>query len=318
MPKPLDGQQEEADAGAPDARQIINAINQRIFDTSLDLILVVDRGGTFIRVSPSARALLGYDPAEMVGRSAELFLYPPDLENTRNEMRLARRGRLMRNFETRYVHRDGHVVPLSWMGVWSEPEQQHFFIGRDISDREVVEQRLRQAQRMDAVGQLTGGMAHDFNNLLGIIIANLDMLRVNEALDAEQREILGEAIDAALRGADLTRRLLAFARRQPLQPERIAINQLVASTVSLLARTLGERIPIRVNLAADLWPVLVDPAQLEHEPAGREDQARVRLGQLRGNRRAVQRHGSIPRLDLIGQLRSGDIGKAPAIGQRLR
>jgi PAS domain S-box-containing protein len=250
-------------SGAADDRQAVNAINQRIFDTSLDLILVVSRRGAFIRVSPSARTILGYDPAEMIGRSAEAFLYPPDLENTRNEMRLARHGRLMRNFECRYVHRDGHLVPLWWMGVWSEPEQQYFFIGRDISDREIVEQRLRQAQRMDAVGQLTGGMAHDFNNLLGIIIANLDLLRDSATLDAEQREILGDAVEAALRGADLTRRLLAFARRQPLQPERVEINELVSNTAALLARTLGERIPIRVKLAADLWPVMVDPAQLE-------------------------------------------------------
>lgn len=276
MVEPPDGQPEPAGAllpvnadaptqavDPPDDRQTTNAINQRIFDTSLDLILVVDRRGTFIRVSPSARKIIGYDPAELVGRGAREILYPSDLDNTREEMRLARRGRLMRNFECRYVHRDGHVVPLSWMGVWSEPEQQHFFIGRDISDRDAVEQRLRQAQRMDAVGQLTGGMAHDFNNLLGIIVANLDLMRDSARLDAEQREILADAVDAALRGADLTRRLLAFARRQPLQPERVGINDLVSSIVGLLARTLGERIPIQVNLAAGLWPVLVDPAQLE-------------------------------------------------------
>ena len=259
-------QPSDAPAGAtapPDAQHAAAAINQRIFDTSLDLILVVDRRGTFIRVSPSARPLLGYDPGEMIGRSAARFLYPPDLENTRNEMRLARRGRLTRNFECRYVHKDGHVVPLSWTGVWSEPEQQHFFIGRDISDREAAEQRLRQAQRMDAVGQLTGGMAHDFNNLLAIIIANLDTLREEAALAPAQQELIAEAIEAALRGADLTRRLLAFARRQPLQPERIDVNQLVTTTVGLLQRTLGERIPIATRLVDDLWPVLVDPAQLE-------------------------------------------------------
>src|SRR6266851_4399276 len=250
-------------AVAIDTPETIGAINQRIFETSLDLIYVVDRRGTFIRVSPSARAILGYDPGEMVGHSARLFLYPPDLDNTRNEMRLARHGKSTRNFECRYVHKNGRVVPLSWMGVWSEAEQQHFFIGRDISDREEADKRLRQAQRMDAIGQLTGGLAHDFNNLLGIIIGNLDLLRLKGGLDAEQEELIGDAREAALRGADLTSRLLAFARRQPLQPERLAINALVAGTVGLLARTLGENIPITVDLADDLWPVLVDRAQLE-------------------------------------------------------
>ena len=166
MPTSLDSEHEPsgvpdpaevpADATTSPDEQKINAINQRILDTSLDLILVVDRRGNFVRVSPSARAIIGYDPVELIGRSARDILYPADLDNTREEMRLARRGRVMRNFACRYVHRDGHVVPLSWMGVWSEPEHQHFFIGRDISDRDAVEQRLRMAQRMEAVGQLTG------------------------------------------------------------------------------------------------------------------------------------------------------------------
>jgi PAS domain S-box-containing protein len=246
-----------------DSPEAVNTINQRVFETPLDLILVVDRQGTLLRVSPSALPILGYDASEMVGHSAREFLYPPDLDNTRSEMRLAGRGRLTRNFECRYVHKSGRVVPLSWMGVWSEPEAQHFFIGRDISDREAVAERLRQAQRMDAIGQLTGGMAHDFNNLLGVVIGNLDLLRDAQDLKPDHRELVAEALDAALRGADLTRRLLAFARRQPLQPERIAVNELVGNIVGLLQRTLGEQIPIQVDLAPDLWPVLVDPAQLE-------------------------------------------------------
>jgi PAS domain S-box-containing protein len=253
----------EHSAPPPDSPAAIAAINQRLFETSLDLIYVVDRQGTLVRVSPSAVAILGYDPSEMLGRSAKDFLYPPDLENTRNEMRQARRGRARRNFECRYIHKNGRIVPLAWAGIWSEPEQQFFFIGRDVSDREATEQRLREAQRMDAVGQLSGGMAHDFNNLLGVIIGNLDLLRLGGDLSPEQNELVGDALEAALRGADLTRRLLAFARRQPLRPERIAVNEMVSNIVGLLARTLGERIPIRTHLADDVWPVLVDPAQLE-------------------------------------------------------
>jgi PAS domain S-box-containing protein len=247
----------------PDPQAVTNAINQRIFDTSLDLILVVDRRGVIIRVSPSAWTIIGYRQNEMVGHSAREFLYPPDLDNTRNEMRLGRRGRVMRNFECRYVHKDGRVVPLSWMGVWSEVEEQHFFIGRDVSEREAAEERLRQAQKMDAIGQLTGGMAHDFNNLLGIVIGNLDLLRAEGTLPTEDDELLNDALDAALRGADLTRRLLAFARRQPLQPERIDINELVGNIVGLLHRTLGEQIPISLELGENLWPVVIDAAQLE-------------------------------------------------------
>ena len=128
--------------------------------------------------------------------------------------------------------------------------------------RRKLEQQLVHSQRLEAIGTLTGGMAHDFNNLLGIIIGNLDMMRDRET-DHQQRELTDEAMGAALRGAELTRSLLAFARRQPLRPVRIAVNDLAAETVRLLRRTLGESIEISLALAGDLWPVVADPAQLE-------------------------------------------------------
>src|SRR4029079_13988625 len=158
-----------------------NSINQRIFETSLDLILVVDRQGNFIRVSPSSMAIVGYPPEDLVGHSAAEFLYPDDLESTRREMRLARRGQVTRNFDTRYVHKEGGVVPLTWTGVWSEAEQQHFFIGRDMTERIKLEQQLPQAQKMEAIGQLTGGIAHDFNNLLTVIVGTTELLASNVA-----------------------------------------------------------------------------------------------------------------------------------------
>ena len=247
----------------PSDRTAIDTINQRIFETSLDLIVVTDRRGKLLRVSPSSIALLGYQPEELVGRSGVDILHPDDLDSTREEMRQARRGRVMRNFECRYMHREGHAVPLAWTGVWSESAEQHFFLGRDISDRKAAEERLRQSQRMDAIGHLTGGMAHDFNNLLGVIIGNLDLVRINGHLNQEDDELIEEAINAAVLGADLTRRLLAFARRQPLQPERIVVNALIGDVVGLLTRTLGEQVTISLSPAEDLWPVSVYPVQLE-------------------------------------------------------
>ncbi|MBV8838859.1 MAG: PAS domain S-box protein, partial [Alphaproteobacteria bacterium] len=157
-------------------RDAIRSINQRIFDTSLDLILVVDKYGAFLRVSPSCRAILGYAPEEMIGRNGTEFVYPDDLEATRGEMRLARHAGLSRNFQCRYSHKDGHPVTLSWTGLWSQPDSQYFFIGRDMSDRIALESQLRQSQKMEAVGQLTGGVAHDFNNLLTVIIGMTELL----------------------------------------------------------------------------------------------------------------------------------------------
>lgn len=124
----------------------IAAINQRIFETSLDLIMIVDKRGTFIRLSPSAHAIIGYDPAELIGRSAAEILYPEDLDRTRGEMRQARRGRATRHFQCRYFHKDGHIVTLAWAGIWSEAEQQYFFIGRDMTEFNEAARQLREAR----------------------------------------------------------------------------------------------------------------------------------------------------------------------------
>ena len=507
---------ELAAAAARREARSLQQFNHRLFETSLDLILVTDRRGTFVRANPISQEILGYRPDEMVGHSAEAFIHPADLENTRNEMRQGRLGRLTRRFECRYLHKDGRIVTLDWTGVWAEPEQQHFFIGRDVTERQetarklresegrlalaieiaqiglarapnaslptqtdaqfnriygrlldtaemtagewlrqmhpedreqastqllttlrqggvlrgdfrirradtgeerwvrtvmratdssseffgvhaditdhkraleeqrrsteqlnraqqvanigsalydlmtdqvewsdqtyrifgltrgidtpslkllsdmvhpddrakfrsgvglarldqaqqpveyriirpdgatrlirreseivrdadgnprqiagtlqdVTEQRqieahLHQAQKMEALGNMTGGMAHDFNNILGVIIGSLGLAAPLVADNDEAVELLKEATDAARSAAELTRRLLAFARQQPLRPGRIDVNELITHVVRLLRRILGENVEIALNLAEDLWPVVADAAQLE-------------------------------------------------------
>jgi PAS domain S-box-containing protein len=235
---------------------------RRIFETSQDLILVTDTKGTFVQVSPSSMTILGYAPAEMIAHSAVEFIHPDDLDSTREEMRSARRGQHMRNFETRYVHKDGHAVTLTWMGAWSEPVRRHFFVGRDLTEKQAAEAQFRQAQKMEAVGQLTGGIAHDFNNILTVITGTIGILA--EALeDNPQLTAIAKMIDdAAERGASLTKHLLAFARKQPLQPREVDVNTLVLETAKLLRPTLGEQIQINPLLEQDAWTALVDPNQL--------------------------------------------------------
>jgi PAS domain S-box-containing protein len=235
---------------------------QRIFETSQDLILVTDTAGNFVQVSPSSMTILGYQPTDMVGHSAVDFIHPDDLENTRSEMRSARRGQQMRSFEARYIHKDGREVMLNWMGTWSEPVRRHFFIGRDLTEKRAAEAQFRQAQKMEAVGQLTGGIAHDFNNILTVITGTIGIL--GEAVaDRPELEAIARMIDeAAERGGQLTKHLLAFARRQPLQPREIDVNTLILDAVQLLRPTLGEHILIDPLLADDAWPALVDPNQL--------------------------------------------------------
>lgn len=251
-------------AAARDAGQEISrSIDDRIFATSLDLILVVDRKGNFLRVSPSSTAILGYRPEEMVGHSAAEFVHPDDLDNTRAEMRQARRGQHMRNFDCRYMRKDGNVAQLSWTGLWSEPDQQHFFIGRDMTERLRLEAQLRQAHKMEAIGQLTGGIAHDFNNLLTTIIGMTEILTEEAAGDPKMAPII-EALDqAAERGAQLVHRLLAFARKQPLQTISLDLNDVVMRMVAILRRTLGADITLRSALAPNLWPALADSSQIE-------------------------------------------------------
>jgi PAS domain S-box-containing protein len=235
---------------------------QRIFETSHDLILVTDPIGTFVQVSPSAATILGYRPEEMIGHSAVEFIHPDDLDATRDEMRAARRGKQKRAFEARYVHKDGHDVLLSWTGTWSQPVRRHFFIGRDVTEHRAAEAQLRHAQKMDAVGQLTGGIAHDFNNILTVITGTIGILQEAVADRPELASIAHLIDDAAERGAQLTRHLLAFARKQPLQPREIDVNALVVEAAKLLRPTLGEQIDIQSELSSDTWAAMVDPNQL--------------------------------------------------------
>jgi PAS domain S-box-containing protein len=235
---------------------------RRIFETSQDLILVTDTKGTFVQVSPSSMTILGYRPEEMIGHSAIEFIHPDDLDSTREEMRAARRGRQMRNFDTRYVRKDGEPVMLTWMGTWSEPVRRHFFVGRDLTEKQEAEARLRQVQKMDAVGQLTGGVAHDFNNILTVITGTIGILAEAVADRPELVSVAKLIDDAAERGAQLTKHLLAFARKQPLQPREIDVNSLMVETAKLLHPTLGEQIQISPLLAEDAWSAMVDPNQL--------------------------------------------------------
>jgi signal transduction histidine kinase/CheY-like chemotaxis protein len=135
----------------------------------------------------------------------------------------------------------------------------------EAEEREAAEAQLRQVQKMEAVGQLTGGIAHDFNNMLAVVVGGIDLAR--RRLNGPKREVLNHlnnAMEGATRAAALTRRLLSFARSEPLLPERVDSSELVSGMSDLLDRTLGERVQVEVDLAPDVWPIYVDPHQLEN------------------------------------------------------
>jgi two-component system CheB/CheR fusion protein len=239
-----------------------------IFETAVDAIIVSDQHGIIREFSKAAEAMTGYRGAELIGQNMRVLM--PTAMRQEHERYTARYLWTVRELEV--CRKDGSAFPahLSIAEWWAGGHRHFTGILRDLSvqkqeqlERAKLESQLHQAQKMEAIGNLTGGMAHDFNNMLSVIIGNIDLLRDLKRGDADVDELSREALDAAFRGADLTRRLLAFARQQPLRPQRVDVNELVSGITRLLRRTLGEDVEISLDLAPELWPVVVDPAQLE-------------------------------------------------------
>jgi PAS domain S-box-containing protein len=239
---------------------------RRIYDESpLGIILTLAEGGRILEINPAGARLLEYAPSELIGRTLE-GIVQRDEPGTPTGRRLTGTDRwqlLERHFNTksgkivtvriracRLTQADGQ--PDQTLGLWE-----------DITGQRRSELALIQSQKMEAIGTLTGGMAHDFNNLLGIIIGNLDLLHEIRPDDADLADLGGQALDAATRGAELTRSLLAFARRQPLQPRRLELDIVIGGQMRLLSRLLGEDIEIKLNFADGLCAIVADPAQLE-------------------------------------------------------
>jgi PAS domain S-box-containing protein len=364
---------------------------RRIFETSQDLILVLNSRGVLVQISPSCETILGYKPEEMIGRSGVEFIHPDHLETSRTEMRAARSGRHQKIYDTLVIHKDGREVWLSLLGTWSEPVKRYFFVGRDmtesrkvqeslreservarnivetsldaftqtdetdailswnsqaetifgwrreevlgrnlidliiteaerdeframrarvlqsaqgdiirrrrerwlmrrdstlfkselsvtalktrggmvfnaffrdLTEKTAAEERLRQAEKMEAIGQLTGGIAHDFNNILTVITGTIEILADAVAKEPQLAAITKMIDEAAARGAELTQHLLAFARRQPLQPQDVDVNTLIGDTTRLLRPTLGEHIEIEMAFAEETCLAAADPNQL--------------------------------------------------------
>jgi signal transduction histidine kinase len=175
----------------------------------------------------------------------------------------------------------------------------------EAAEREAAEAQLRQVQKMEAVGQLTGGIAHDFNNMLAVVVGGVDLAR--RRLNGPRREILAHlnnAMEGATRAAALTRRLLSFARSEPLLPERVEPVGLVQGMSDLLDRTLGERVRVKVDLAKDTWPVYVDPHQLENAIVNLAVNARDAMDGA--GRLAISTSNVKVSANEVGDIRAGD------------
>jgi PAS domain S-box-containing protein len=228
-----------------------------------------DVATSMVRPSPQIAAIFGWpEPVEEIPLQTFLAtVHEADRQPLSQTIAHCAKGGGPYRQEFRITRPDGSVRII-----WSEGFQDDgtrtaaagvVAICQDVTDRRMAERQLAQAQKMEGVGQLTGGVAHDFNNLLTVIIGNLDMLAEWPGADARARETAEIALRAADRGADLVRSLLAFSRKQPLQPRVVNLNEIVLETDHLLRRTLGEQVELETSPERKIWLTMVDPAQLQ-------------------------------------------------------
>jgi PAS domain S-box-containing protein len=233
-----------------------------IFDHSHDVICTLDATGIYTKVSRHSAQVWGYRPDELVGRHFQMFIHGEDLPKSFAAADRIRGGQATSTFMNRYIHKDGGLVPVMWSSVWSEAHQTIFAIGRDMREHIEAEEKLRQAQKMEAVGRLTGGVAHDFNNLLTAVIGSAEALSDGLRDRPDLQPMADLVLEAAERGAELVSRLLAFSRRQPLASRPIESTAFLESLVGMLRRTIGEDIEIAVTPFAGELRCLADPTQL--------------------------------------------------------
>lgn len=243
---------------------------EAVVATAVDGVILIDATGQVLMFNPACERLFGYRADEVIGQNVKLLMPEPFrsehdgyLENYRRtgERKIIGIGR-----EVVGLRKDGTTFPMDLSVGEARQQGAPVFVGviHDLTERKRTEEQLVQAQKMEAVGQLSGGIAHDFNNLLTVIIGNASA--VSESLKArpDLKRQVDDIVAAGERGAELTRRLLAFGRRQTLLPREIDGNKLVEGMQSLLRRTLREDIEIQIATDPGLWPAFCDPGQLEN------------------------------------------------------
>lgn len=235
---------------------------------SQDLLVIAEEEGALTAVNDAWMQLLGWTREELVGRSFAEFTHPDDLEGTLAVFAGIFEKPLTDPYEYRFRHKDGSYRWFAWTAAF-EAGRVYANGRHTTAEREQAaalaqtQEALRQSQKLEAMGQLTGGVAHDFNNLLSPIIGGLDMLQRRGVGDERSRRQIDGALQSAERAKTLVQRLLAFARRQPLQPTAVDIGSLVSGMTDLIGSTLGPAIEMRVDIADKLPPARADANQLE-------------------------------------------------------
>ncbi len=235
-----------------------------VWRASRDLFVICGFDGVFRKANAAWTETLGWDVAEVVGTRFDAFVHPDDYEQAAAAFERIRVGHPLDDIDLRVLTKDGGHRWLSWNAI---PRGDHYYAaGRDITERRVLEEQLRQSQKLEAVGQLTGGVAHDFNNLLTVIKSSTDLLKRPNLAEERRIRYVGAISETVDRAAKLTGQLLAFARRQALRPETFAVNRAVAAVSDMVGTLTGARIHVELDLpdaeTQDLY-VNADPSQFD-------------------------------------------------------
>jgi PAS domain S-box-containing protein len=245
------------------------ADRDRMWRLSTDIMLVAGVDAKIIAANPAMLAMVDETERELLGQSFMDYVHPLDRQDTLDEIAKLAQGIRTLNFVNRYRCTGGIYRTISWTAV---PDDNVIHaVGRDVTSEVESAQQLRtaelalqQAQKMESIGNLTGGVAHDFNNLLQVVSGNLQLLSKEVSGNERAEKRIANALDGVNRGAKLASQLLSFGRRQPLEPKVINIGRLITGMDELLKRSLGEAVEIETVVSPGLWNAQVDPTQIEN------------------------------------------------------
>lgn len=233
----------------------------RFFDTSMDLLCIADTDGRFLRINRQWEKTLGYQIDEIMAHRFFDFIHPDDQEGTRKVIAELSEQKPVMDFVNRYKHKDGSYRLIEWRSI--PVGRIVYAAARDVTDRRQMEERLQQSEKLNAIGQLAGGVAHDFNNQLGVMMGYADML-ARGLEPGDFKNYARDILSAAQRGADLTKQLLDFARKGSVMTIPVDMRQIIAEVVNMVTRSFDKRIRIKQYLGAEQSVVLGDPSQLQN------------------------------------------------------